>query len=62
VELLILAYLHSSARLKQRCFGVLAADVAVVIAQAEWTFLESNYPDLLAEAFRTLYFKKASLN
>ena len=53
-----MGYLHSSSRLKKRCFGVLASDVAAVIVQAEWLHLETNYPALLAEAFRVLYFKK----
>ncbi len=58
VELLIVADLHNSSRLKKRCFNVLAGDVATVIAQPEWIYLETNYPSLLAEAFRVLYFKK----
>lgn len=58
VELLILAYLHSATRLKKRCFGYLAANLGAVVQQPAWTHLEKNYPGLLAEAFRLLYFKQ----
>jgi hypothetical protein len=58
VELLILAYLHSATRLKKRCFGYLTANLGAVVQQPAWTHLEKNYPGLLAEAFRLLYFKQ----
>lgn len=58
VELLILGYLHNSSRLKLNCFKYLAANVNSIVTQSGWSLLEKNYPSLLAEAFRVLYFKQ----
>lgn len=58
VELLVLAYLHNSNKLKKKCFNYLAENVSNIISQPSWTQLEKNYPALLAESFRFLYFKK----
>lgn len=58
VELLILAYLHNSLDLKKMCFNYLAKNVSIIIEQPSWLHLEKNYPALLAEAFRVLYFKQ----
>ena len=58
VELLILSYLHNSIKLKKQCFNYLTQNVSLIIAQSSWMHLERNYPTLLAEAFRVLYFKQ----
>lgn len=57
IQLLILAYLHNSSKLKQKCFSYLAKNVRDIIKQKNWTYLEDNYPSLLAEAFRMFYMK-----
>lgn len=58
IELLILSYLHSSSRLKLQCFQCLTENVTCIISQSSWSHVERNYPGLLAEAFRVLYFKQ----
>lgn len=58
VELLILAYMHDSSRLKRVCYHFLARHVSSIITQPSWLYLEKNYPNLLAEAFRVLYYKQ----
>ncbi len=58
IELLILAYLHNSSRLKLQCFKHLSTNVNRIVTQSGWSYLEKNYPCLLAEAFRVLYFKQ----
>ena len=58
VELLILAYMHNTIRLKKKCFDYLADNVADIVTQSSWSYLEQNYPILLAEAFKILYFKQ----
>jgi hypothetical protein len=58
VELLVLAYLHSSLKLKRVCFDYLIDNVSSIISQPNWTHLEKHYPSILAEAFRVLYLTK----
>ena len=58
VELLILSFLHNSMKLKQKCFDFLSGNASNIIQQASWIHLEKNYPILLAEAFRYLYFRQ----
>ena len=58
IELLIVSYMHNSVRLKLNCFKYLACNLNSIVTQPNWSFLEKNYPSLLAEAFRILYFKQ----
>ena len=58
VELLIVAYLYNSNRLKNLCFEVLTDNLSTIISQPNWTHLEKSYPSLLAEAFKVIYVKK----
>ena len=58
IELLILSYLHNSSRLKWQCFKCLTENVTCIISQPGWSHVERNYPGLLAESFRVLYFKQ----
>jgi len=58
VELLVLAYLHSSLKLKRVCLNFLVDNVSNIITQPNWAHLEKHYPSLLAEAFRALYLNK----
>ncbi|CAF0730443.1 unnamed protein product [Brachionus calyciflorus] len=58
VELLVVSYLHNSSKLKKKCFNSLAENISSIISQPSWTQLEKDYPALLSESFRVLYFKK----
>ena len=58
IELLIVSYMHNSVRLKLNCFKHLACNLNSIVTQPNWSLLEKNYPSLLAEAFRILYFKQ----
>ena len=56
INLLIISHLHNSKRLKQGCFDYLAKNLDIVVKQKrKLNYLEINYPNLLAEAFRLLY-------
>lgn len=57
IHLLILAFLHNAVSLKRRCYEFLADNVHQIIKQKEWSYLENNYPSLIAEAFRMLFNK-----
>ena len=58
VELLILAYMHNSSRLKRSCYNYLSSHVTSIVSHPSWLHLEKNYHKLLAEAFRVLYLKQ----
>jgi hypothetical protein len=58
VELLVLSYLHGSSKLKRKCLDFLSENLSKVLGQPAWAHMEKFYPALLAEVFRTLYFKQ----
>lgn len=58
IELLVVSYLHNSVKLKKKCFKYLAENVTKVIKKPNWEHLEKNYPGLLAEAFKVLFYKE----
>jgi hypothetical protein len=58
VELLVLSYLHGSSKLKRKCLDYLSENLSKVLDQPAWSHMEKFYPALLAEVFRTLYFRQ----